>query len=398
MASTFPDMSHIVHSLIIGALLILLATAVVSRHATWIPSIGRGAIVTADLIAVVLIPLGRITTRRLAGSKGRRSTVLIVGSGLIAARIADRMAAAPDLDVVGCVDDNLKGVPDQRADSSLLGGLADIPRLVAEHNVDRLVVAFSPVTESEVAARLRTMADQVTICVVPRMFDLLTVRSHVDELAGLPVIDVAPPSLGPADRVAKRTLDVLVSSIGLVVLSPVLLGIAIAVKLSSPGPILFGQQRTGRNGETFRIYKFRTMLPDAEEHREELDADNEMSGGGPLFKMRKDPRVTRVGAVLRPTSLDELPQLLNVLSGKMSLVGPRPFITSESNEFEGWAARRFDVRPGVTGLWQVSGRSDLPFDELQRLDYSYVASWSLWWDLRILWHTPASVFRRSGAY
>jgi exopolysaccharide biosynthesis polyprenyl glycosylphosphotransferase len=396
LASTFPDMSHIVHSLLVGSLPILLFTTVITRNAPWIPSINRRAVLVADLLALVLIPMGRIISRRLAGSKGRHSTVLIVGSGLIAARIAARMAAAPDIDVVGCVDDNLKGVPDLRADASLLGGLADLPRLVAEHNVDRLVVAFSPVTESEVAARLRSMADQVQICVVPRMFDLLTVRSHVDELAGLPVIDVAPPSLGPADRFAKRTLDIIVATAGLILLSPVFVAIAIAIKVSSPGPVLFGQQRIGRNGKPFRIYKFRTMAMDAERQREELAAANEVDG--PIFKIQKDPRITRVGAILRPTSLDELPQFINVLSGKMSLVGPRPFVTAESNEIGGWAARRFDVRPGVTGLWQVSGRNDLPFDELQRLDYSYVASWSLWWDLRILWHTPASVARRNGAY
>jgi exopolysaccharide biosynthesis polyprenyl glycosylphosphotransferase len=415
VASTFPDLSHIVHGLIVGALLILLSTSVLAR-VTHIQLVSREAIVVTDLIALVTIPLGRMLSRRLTGSRGRKSRVLIVGSGLIAARITARMAAAPDLDVIGCVDDNLRGVPSDRAnqddlgrvrasdrlpdatlpDASLLGGLDDIPRLVAEHNVDRLVVAFSPITESQVAAHLRSMADLVQICVVPRMFDLLTVRSRVDELAGLPVIDVAPPSLGPADRFAKRTLDVVVSAVALIVLAPVLLTVAAVVGLTSPGPVLFRQQRTGRSGRTFRIYKFRTMVDGAEAQRDALDGLNSVDG--PIFKIHHDPRITRSGAVLRATSLDELPQLLNVLKGEMSLVGPRPFGVTESDKIDGWAARRFDVRPGVTGLWQVSGRNDLPFDELQRLDYSYVASWSLWWDLRILWHTPASVLRRSGAY
>ena len=410
VASTFPDLSHIVHGLIVGALLILLSTSVVSRL-TGIQLVSREAIVVTDLIAVVTIPLGRMLSRWLTGSKGRQSRVLIVGSGLIAARITARMAAAPDLDVIGCVDDNLRGAPADRAnqddlgrvrasdrqpDTAVLGGLADIPRLVAEHDVDRLVVAFSPVTESQVAAHLRSMADVVQICVVPRMFDLLTVRSRVDELAGLPVIDVAPPALGPADRFAKRTLDVIVSAVALVVLAPVLLVIAVVVKVTSPGPVLFRQQRTGRSGRPFRIYKFRTMVDGAEAQRDALDGLNSVDGG--IFKIHHDPRMTAPGAILRPTSLDELPQLLNVLKGEMSLVGPRPFGIVESDKIDGWAARRFDVRPGVTGLWQVSGRNDLPYDELQRLDYSYVASWSLWWDLRILWHTPASVLRRSGAY
>jgi exopolysaccharide biosynthesis polyprenyl glycosylphosphotransferase len=331
--------------------------------------------------------------------------VLVIGSGLVASRVSARMAAAPDLVVVGCVDDTPghrhlgrrnTDSPDVHSEASLLGGLDDLPRLILEHNVDRLVVAFSPITESQVAARLRLLADQVQICVVPRMFDLLTVRSRVDELAGLPVIDVAPPSLGPADRFAKRSLDVLVSGLGLLLAAPVILAISVVVKATSPGPILFRQQRIGRRGRPFLIYKFRTMEVGAEQKREDLAVLNSVDG--PIFKLHDDPRITRPGRVLRPSSLDELPQLWNVFKGDMSLVGPRPFITVESNEIGGWAARRFDVRPGVTGLWQVSGRNDLPFDELQRLDYSYVASWSLWWDLRILWHTPASVLRRSGAY
>jgi exopolysaccharide biosynthesis polyprenyl glycosylphosphotransferase len=404
VASTFPDLSQIIHGLIVGALIILLTTSLITR-ATSIPIVSRRAMIITGLIALMAIPLGRMLSRRLAGRNGRRSRVLIVGSGLVAARIAARMAAAPDLDVVGCVDDSpgqrqlgrrLTDSPDRHSEAALLGGLDDIPRLVAEHNVDRLVVAFSPITESQVAARLRSMADQVQICVVPRMFDLLTVRSRVDELAGLPVIDVAPPSLGPADRFAKRSLDVVVSGLALLLLAPVIAVLAIIVKTTSPGPILFRQQRIGRRGRPFLIYKFRTMDVGAEEKREDLAVLNSVDG--PIFKLHDDPRITRPGRVLRPTSLDELPQLLNVFKGDMSLVGPRPFITVESNEIEGWAARRFDVRPGVTGLWQVSGRNDLPFDELQRLDYSYVASWSLWWDLRILWHTPASVLRRDGAY
>jgi exopolysaccharide biosynthesis polyprenyl glycosylphosphotransferase len=258
------------------------------------------------------------------------------------------------------------------------------------------VVAFSPVVESRMAGLLRSLADDVQISVVPRMFDLLTVRSHVDDLAGLPVVDVAPAALGPADRVAKRALDITVSAIGLVALSPVLIALSLIIKATSKGPVIFKQERTGRRGKTFRICKFRSMRNSAEAERSALANGNQVDG--PLFKMHEDPRITRIGRFLRKTSLDELPQFINVLRGDMSLVGPRPFITSESAGIEGWAARRFDVRPGMTGLWQISGRNDLPFEELRRLDYSYVASWSLWWDLRILWHTPSSVLSSRGAY
>ena len=160
--------------------------------------------------------------------------------------------------------------------------------------------------------------------------------------------------------------------------------------------MLFRQERIGRDNKPFAMYKLRTMTHDAERIRSQLDNSNEVDG--PLFKMQVDPRVTKVGRFLRRTSLDELPQLFNVLRGDMALVGPRPFIPSESRTIDGSAQRRFEVRPGMTGLWQVSGRSELTFDELQRLDYLYVASWSIWWDLRILWVTPARVFRGRGAF
>ncbi len=159
--------------------------------------------------------------------------------------------------------------------------------------------------------------------------------------------------------------------------------------------MFFRQLRSGRGGRPFAIYKFRTMVDGADKHREALWTASDSVG---LFKMREDPRVTRFGSWLRKTSLDELPQLFNVLIGHMSLVGPRPFTLSESSEINGWAARRFEVRPGMTGLWQVSGRSELSWQDLRRLDYIYVASWSFWWDLKILWQTPTIVGRRQGAY
>jgi lipopolysaccharide/colanic/teichoic acid biosynthesis glycosyltransferase len=166
--------------------------------------------------------------------------------------------------------------------------------------------------------------------------------------------------------------------------------------MSSPGPVLFRQERIGKDNKPFTIYKLRTMTHDAEQMRSQLESSNEMDG--PLFKMRADPRATPVGRFLRRTSLDEAPQLFNVLRGDMSLVGPRPFVPSESSAIDGSAQRRFEFRPGMTGLWQVSGRSELTFDEMQRLDYLYVASWSIWWDFRILWMTPSRVFRGRGAF
>lgn len=395
VSSTFPDLSQLLHGLVLGSLVILAAASTVHRLVGLEHVTGR-EVIPAGILAAVAIPATRAVARRLDHPARGRSRVLVVGSGQVAGVVLQRLRNVEGVEVVGCVDDGFIGSTDPGADPKLLGRLDDLPDLVRRLDVDHVVVAFSPATGATLASLLRSLADEVRISVVPRLFDLLTVRSSVDDLYGLPVVDVAPASLGPADRFAKRALDLVVAGTALLVLSPLAIAIAAAVKVTSPGPVLFRQQRTGRGGRAFAICKFRTMVDGAEGSREKLVASNEVDG--PLFKLRCDPRVTRVGSFLRKTSLDELPQLLNVVSGKMSLVGPRPFVEHEAAGIEGWAARRFDVRPGMTGLWQISGRNDLPYSELCRLDYSYVASWSLWWDVRILWHTPASVFRRLGAY
>ena len=211
-----------------------------------------------------------------------------------------------------------------------------------------------------------------------------------------PLVDPVGVSQKPYQQAAKRTADVVLSLLLLLVLAPVLLVLAVAVRLSSPGPVIFRQVRTGRGRRPFTIYKFRTMTAGSDalilDLRDRSDVD------GPLFKIRCDPRRTPLGAVLRKLSLDELPQLWNVVKGDMSLVGPRPFVPSESAAFTGEAGRRFDVRPGMTGLWQVSGRNNVPFEELKRLDHSYVSDWSLWRDVQILAVTPFKVVRREGAY
>jgi exopolysaccharide biosynthesis polyprenyl glycosylphosphotransferase len=396
VASSFPDLSHLFHGMVVASLLLLFVTGATSRL-LGLPRFDRHAVLIAGAFCMVAVVVARMVARGLSWRlHGHQSRVLVVGSGQMAANVLTRVSSEPGLHIVGCVDDKLGGAGVGWGNVELLGGLDDIPELIERHDVDHLVVAFSPVNESRLAGLLRSLADRVQISVVPRMFDLLSVQSRVDELAGLPVVDVAPASLGPTDRFAKRALDLFVSGLSLVILAPVLAVIAVGVKLTSPGPVLFRQNRTGRSGNVFEICKFRTMRVGAESERSALQVDNQVDG--PLFKIKDDPRVTPLGRVLRATSLDELPQLFNVLIGDMSLVGPRPFVVAESQGIDGWAARRFNVRPGMTGLWQISGRNDLPFDELRRLDYSYVASWSLWWDLRILWHTPASVLRRRGAY
>jgi exopolysaccharide biosynthesis polyprenyl glycosylphosphotransferase len=397
VATSFPDLNGLVHGLVISSILLLILGG--GRHGrVGLPAIDPVGVTLIGVIALVVVPFGRALTRRLLLRDPARhgSKVLILGSGVIAASVVARLSKVEGLEVIGCVDDNAMAQYASGSGVDLLGGLDDLQSLVTEHDIDHLVVAFSPATGAKLAALLRTLAGSVQISVVPRLFDLLTVRSRVDDIAGLTVVDVAPAALGRTEQFVKRTFDIVVSSLGLLALSPVMITLALMIKFTSRGPVLFRQSRTGRGRRDFSIYKFRTMRTGAESEKRALDENNEVDG--PLFKIKTDPRVTKIGRKLRQTSLDELPQLLNVVKGDMSLVGPRPFETTESDEIDGWAARRFDVRPGMTGLWQTSGRNDLPFQELCRLDYAYVASWSLGWDARILWHTPGLVLRRQGAY
>jgi exopolysaccharide biosynthesis polyprenyl glycosylphosphotransferase len=220
---------------------------------------------------------------------------------------------------------------------------------------------------------------------------------HIQTIGGLPLLYVDEPEFTGLRRVAKGGLDLGLALLALALLSPVMLAVAVAIRLDSPGPVLFRQVRIGRDSKPFQMTKFRSMHVDAEERLTQLAHLNQ-HGGGPLFKMREDPRVTRVGAVLRRFSLDELPQLFDVLRRRMSLVGPRPPLPREVEAYEDDVRRRLLVKPGITGLWQVSGRSDLTWDESVRLDLSYVENWSLGLDLSIIARTVVAVLARRGAY
>ena len=362
--------------------------AVLAGGASW-PAPDPLAAGATAVLGMVLVVTARSAVYRRARNR-RPTRVVIVGSGMIANSVRDYLARDPGTVVVGFVDD------DPAAPTRVLGPTAALPDLCRRLDVDRILVSFSRTHPKILTESLRHLHGVVPIGFVPRYFELMTWRSKVDDLFGLPIVEVAGPSLSRLDRVVKRSFDVGVSALLLVVLSPLLVALAAAVALTSPGPVLFGQDRIGRSSRPFRMYKFRSMWRDAEAVKERLKAESDVDG--PLFKLREDPRVTPVGRWIRRTSLDELPQLVNVLAGHMSLVGPRPFVPAESEQFEGWGARRFEVRPGLTGLWQVSGRNDLSYDDLRRLDYQYVASWSLAWDVKILWQTPTAVFRGRGAY
>lgn len=239
-------------------------------------------------------------------------------------------------------------------------------------------------------------ARNIGLIMAPALTDIAGPRIHTQQVAGLPLIHVTTPTLEGGQRVVKRLFDVVVSAILLVLLTPVLLVVALVIKLDSRGPVFFIQERVGVEGSVFRMFKFRSMAVDAEERLAALTARNQ--GSGVLFKMKNDPRVTRAGRILRKLSLDELPQLINVLEGSMSLVGPRPPLPREVEAYEQHVRRRLLVKPGLTGLWQVSGRSNLSWQDSVRLDLYYVENWSLAGDLIILLRTFRAVFRSTGAY
>ena len=273
----------------------------------------------------------------------------------------------------------------------------DIVALAADVDADTIAVCGSASAEP---GELRRLAWQLEgtgrdLVVAPQLTDIAGPRVHIRPVEGLPLLYVEEPTLAGVSWLVKNVLDRTAALCGLIVLAPVFTAIAIGIKATSPGPVFFRQPRVGMEGNTFRCWKFRTMYIDAEERQAALMMHNESDGL--LFKIKDDPRVTSMGRFLRRTSLDELAQLINVVKGEMSLVGPRP-LPAENGDFLGDVRRRLLVRPGITGLWQVSGRSDLSWDDAVRLDLYYVDNWSLTADLQILFRTVAVVLRRKGAY
>lgn len=280
----------------------------------------------------------------------------------------------------------------------VLGGLGSVSTAVDQFGADTVAVLACPEMNG---VRLRELAWELEetgtdLCVAPALMDVAGPRTTIRPVAGLPLLHVDHPELAGGKQVIKALFDKTAAALVLILLAPLFAAIAVIIRLDDRGPVFFRQTRIGLDGQPFRLYKFRTMVVDAEQRKAELDALNE--GSGVLFKMRRDPRVTKAGLCLRRWSLDELPQLLNVLLGDMSLVGPRPALPKEVARYGDHMRRRLVVKPGITGLWQVSGRSGLSWDEAFRLDLRYVDNWSLALDLQILWKTWSAVFGGSGAY
>lgn len=326
--------------------------------------------------------------------------VLIVGAGEMGRSVMRTIVARPNLGyrIVGFLDDDPALAQKEIGKFPGLGTTEDLATILAEKWwIDEVIIAL-PWTAYRKILRLMEIAQKAhrSVRIVPDLFQITLDRVVVEHLDGVPLISVGELALRDWQRALKRFVDILGAVIGLVVLSPLFLALAIAIKLDSPGPVIFKQTRVGRNRKEFTCYKFRSMYVDAEARLEALRERNEASG--PLFKIKDDPRRTRVGQFLRRTSLDELPQLWNVLRGEMSLIGPRPAIPSEVEAYEPWHLRRLEVAPGITGLWQVSGRSDLTFDEMVLLDVYYIENWSPLLDLTILLRTIPTVLSGKGAY
>jgi exopolysaccharide biosynthesis polyprenyl glycosylphosphotransferase len=280
----------------------------------------------------------------------------------------------------------------------VLGGFAELDDILRDHQIDRVIIAFSRASHEQLLQCIRACRDHdVAVDVIPRLFEFLDGVRALDQVGGLPVLSIGARQLSRSAQIAKRALDVLGASALLLILSPLMLAITIAIRLESRGPAFFRQRRTGRHGRPFELVKFRSMYSDADGLKEALTADNDLNDGV-MFKIHSDPRVTGIGRMLRRFSVDELPQLFNVLKGEMSLVGPRPLVVPESDALQDWHLRRLELRPGLTGPWQIYGRSGSPFQEMVRFDYQYVAGWSLARDVEILLATVPAVISGRGAY
>jgi exopolysaccharide biosynthesis polyprenyl glycosylphosphotransferase len=335
--------------------------------------------------------------RSMRRSRALINRVLIVGAGREGRDLCRAVTRARHLgfQVVGFLDDSRTAGPTAAGLPEVLGPASSVREVVATHNADAVLVAGGSVATETAERVYRDLQElPVDLHLSTGVLGVAASRVAVQRFDDVPVLGLRPAKLSRWQRTLKRAFDLVVTALLLVLLSPVLIACALAVRLTSPGPVLFKQARVGRDGLVFHMYKFRSMVADAEARlaglKELKDTD------GPIFKLHSDPRVTRVGRFLRAFSLDELPQLLNVLRGDMSLVGPRPLPTYEVDITDPWARNRLRVRPGLTGLWQVSGRHLLPFDDLVRYDLFYVENWSLSMDLFILLRTIPAVLLRSG--
>jgi exopolysaccharide biosynthesis polyprenyl glycosylphosphotransferase len=359
-------------------------------------------LVTFWLLAAVLVVAGRGVARAAA----RRSPMylqntLIIGAGDIGQLAGRKLLQHPEykINLVGFVDAHPRPRRPELDHLALLGPPEQIGEIVEVFDIERVIIAFSESDHEELLKMIRELRKvDLQIDVVPRLFEIVGPKAGIHTLEGLSLVGLAPARISPSSRLLKRAVDYAVAIPMLVLLAPLMLLIALAIRLDSPGPALFRQRRLGRDMRPFTVLKFRTMRVDTdqEEHRryiESIATHQASPNGNGLYKLDRSDAVTRVGRFLRETSLDELPQLLNVVAGEMSLVGPRPCLEYETEEFADHHYERFLMPPGLTGLWQVTARAKSTFVEALDMDVEYVRGWSLGLDLQLLLKTPFSLFR-----
>jgi exopolysaccharide biosynthesis polyprenyl glycosylphosphotransferase len=363
----------------------------------------RAIFIYAGIFVILLLGVSRlveVTVLRFLRRRGIGSErVLIVGAGVVARTVMRAVVANPEsgFNIIGFLDENpVKGGTDIGRFKAL-GSLKNLADVVRDQLIDEVIITLPWQYHRKIVSIMtHCERENIRARIVPDLFQMTISRMHVEDVAGVPMIGVKEVSISGLNQVVKRSIDLFFSGLVVVLAAPLMALIALMIKLESPGSVLFQQERVGRNGRRFTVYKFRSMIEGAEEQQEALQNLNEAEG--PLFKIRDDPRTTRVGKLLRKLSLDELPQFYNVLRGEMSLIGPRPPLPAEVKQYQEWHKRRLEVSPGITGLSQISGRSELSFDETALLDIYYVENWSLGLDTKIMLQTIPRVIFGNGAY
>jgi len=390
--STVDDLPWLFHATVIGSLIVWLYSRYSPMH-----RLDFAEILLFGVMAIVLVTLVRCVTRSMASRLIGVERALLVGTGGLGRTLIAKLAAHPEyrLNVVGSLSPADGSSAEDNRRVPTLGTLEQLEQVADLHDVTRVVFSARDIEERELERMLRDCrALSLKVSVLPRLADVLGPAVEIDDVEGVTVLGVNPPWLPRSSRAVKRGMDLLIATGCLILLAPLIGLLALAIKLDSRGPVLFSQERVGRRGRHFRLFKLRTMTVDAEQRRAELIAQ---SSDPDWLKLDHDPRVTRVGRWLRRLSLDELPQLWNVVRGEMSLVGPRPLIPAEDEHVQTWARGRLDLTPGITGYWQVLGRTRIPFEEMVKLDYLYVMNWSLWEDVRLMLRTLPVVIGGRGA-
>ncbi len=359
-------------------------------------TLGRDQAVVLWGLLFLLMMVTRALARRLAGEIVTRERCVILGNAEAAHWLLTKLDRCPGIkvDVIGRIP---LGAGDQSANAlPVLGEVDSLERLLDAHEVERALIAPGRTDGGHALLNAIRKAKRhgVRVSVLPRLLEVVGTAYEPDEIEGTTLLGVRRHGLSRSSRLVKRSFDLTLAVASLLVLAPLMAAIAVAIKLDSRGPLFFKQPRVGRDDEVFEIFKFRTMVDGADAQRAALRDGNEAGGG--LFKIERDPRITRVGRLLRRTSLDELPQLVNVLRAEMSVVGPRPLVVNEDNLILGLHRHRLLLPPGVTGLWQIFGSARIPLDEMVKIDYVYGANWSLWLDIKILLRTIPFVLGRRG--